>query len=234
MRAACASTPRPEARTLTAQQPLNNVVRVATQALSAVLGGTQSLHTNGYDEALMLPSQEAARVALRTQQILAYESGVTRTVDPLAGSYFVETLTNRVEEEARAYLSQIEQRGGAAESVGFMRDQIHREAYRFQQKLESGERVVVGVNRFTEEEKPSERSRPDYVRLEKEQSAAVATLREGRSTEGVNRALDRLRLAAQGNENLMPPIIDAVRAMATLGEISATLRDVWGSFTPEG
>ncbi len=220
--------------TLTAQQPLNNVVRVTTQGLSAILGGTQSLHTNGYDEALMLPSEEAARVALRTQQILAYESGVTRTVDPLAGSYFVETLTHRIEAEARRLLSRIDERGGAAEAIPYMRDQIHREAYRFQKQLETNERVVVGVNRFQEDEESRVRPRPDYRALEEEQRDAVAGLRSGRSAGPVRSALEAIGVAARGSGNLMPPILEAVRSMATLGEISDALREAWGSYVPEG
>jgi methylmalonyl-CoA mutase N-terminal domain/subunit len=221
--------------TLTAQQPLNNVVRVATQALSAVLGGTQSLHTNGYDEALSLPSAEAARVALRTQQILGFESGVSRTVDPLAGSYFVESLTSRVEEEARGYMAQIQDRGGAARSIGYMRDQIHQAAYRFQREVERGERVVVGVNRFEEETDPAESARvePDFSELEKAQRRRVEELRERRPRGPVDAALETLAEAARGTGNLMLPILDAVRATATLGEISDTLRDEWGTYLPD-
>jgi methylmalonyl-CoA mutase N-terminal domain/subunit len=216
--------------TLTAQQPRNNVVRVTTQALSAVLGGTQSLHTNGYDEALALPSAEAAAVALRTQQILAYESGVARTVDPLAGSYFVENLTDRVEAVAREYLDEISERGGAAEAVTYMQDQIHRAAYRFQREIEAGERVIVGVNRFVEDEEVSPRSGPDYVELERVQRAAVVAFRKRRPSSGSERALEALARAARGSENLMPPMMDAIRASATLGEISRTLRSEWGTY----
>ncbi len=219
--------------TLTAQQPLNNVARVTTQALSAVLGGTQSLHTNGYDEALTLPSEEAVRVALRTQQILAYESGVTRTADPLAGSYFVEDLTNRIEEEAREYLAQIAGRGGAAGSLAYMRDQIHRAAYRVQVEVEKGERIVVGMNRFIEDEPPAQRRQTDYRALEVTQKTALAVVRKRRSDSRVEEALKALALAARGSENLLPMIIDAVRAMATLGEISGTLKEEWGAFAPE-
>ena len=219
--------------TLTAQQPLNNVVRITTQALSAVLGGTQSLHTNGYDEALMIPSEEAALVALRTQQILAYESGVTRTVDPLAGSYFVESLTNRTEEAAREYLGQVAERGGAARSVAYMREEIHRAAYRFQGEVEAGQRTVVGVNRFIEEEPSTERDRPDYSEFERAQKTTLAVVRGRRSDSRGQEALEALALAARESGNLMPPIMDAVRSMATLGEISDTLRNEWGTFGPE-
>ncbi len=218
--------------TLTAQQPLNNVIRVTTQALSAVLGGTQSLHTNGFDEALALPTEEAARIALRTQQILAYESGVTRTVDPLAGSYFVEELTNRVEEEARRYLAEIEERGGAARAVEYMQEEIHRSAYRFQMEVESGDRVVVGVNRFAEMEPPPRIDDTDYSALERTQKEKVAALRARRDDARVDAALSTLAEGARGSANLMPLILEAVRSLATLGEISDTLRREWGTFTP--
>ncbi len=220
--------------TLTAQQPLNNVVRVTTQALSAVLGGTQSLHTNGYDEALSLPTEEAARIALRTQQVLAFESGAARTVDPLAGSYFVEDLTNRIEEEARRYLAEIDERGGAAGAVTYMQEEIHRAAYRFQQEVESGERVVVGVNRFQEEEPPFRADETDYSGLERVQVEKVAALRARRDGERTREALAALDEAARGTENLMPRILEAVKALATLGEISDTLRNAWGTYSPTG
>jgi methylmalonyl-CoA mutase, N-terminal domain len=220
--------------TLTAQQPLNNVVRVTTQALSAVLGGTQSLHTNGFDEALALPTEEAARLALRTQQILADESGVTRTVDPLAGSWFVESLTDAVEAEALRYLEAIDERGGAAGAIAFMQDEIHAAAYRFQLEVEQGERVVVGVNRYQESEAPPRIDSTDYSSLEAEQKAALGAMRSARDPRRVEDTLQALALAAQGTENLMPRILDAVRALATLGEISDTLRGVWGVYTPAG
>jgi methylmalonyl-CoA mutase, N-terminal domain len=217
--------------TLTAQQPRNNVVRVTTQALSAVLGGTQSLHTNGYDEALSLPSEEAARLALRTQQVLAYESGVTRTVDPLAGSYFVEDLTNRIEEEARQHLAEIEERGGAARAVGHMKEAIERSAYRIQKELEAGERTVVGLNRFREEDDAASPGvdRTDYAGLGARQAGAVRERKESRSDAPVHEALARLKKGAAGTENLMYPILDAARASATVGEISDALRGVWGT-----
>ncbi len=220
--------------TLTAQQPRNNVVRVTTQALSAVLGGTQSLHTNGYDEALSLPSEEAAELALRTQQILAYESGVPRTVDPLAGSYYMEDLTNRIEDEARRYLDEIDERGGASGAINYMQDEIHRAAYRFQMEVESGERTVVGVNRFQGEEGPQEMDQTDYSGLEDNQKSAVARVRENRDGARVEEALASLRETASGQENLMPRILDAVHALATLGEISQALREEWGSYQPNG
>jgi methylmalonyl-CoA mutase, N-terminal domain len=220
--------------TLTAQQPRNNVIRVTTQALSAVLGGTQSLHTNGFDEALSLPTEEAAAIALRTQQILAYESGVTRTVDPLAGSYFVEDLTNRIEAEARRYLEEIDERGGAAGAIPYMQDQIHQAAYRFQMEVESGERTVVGVNRFQEKEEPPRMDHTDYSGLERAQREKVARLRESRDPIPVDEALGALREAAEGTDPLMPRILDAAKALATLGEISDCLREAWGTYDPRG
>ena len=220
--------------TLTAQQPLNNVIRVTTQALSAVLGGTQSLHTNGFDEALALPTEEAARIALRTQQVLAHESGVARTVDPLAGSWFVEDLTNRVEAEALRYLAEIDERGGAAAAVQYMQDEIHAAAYRFQLEVESGERTVVGVNRFAEDEPPPRIDQTDYSMLEIEQKARLTELRARRDAERVTRALAVLAEGARGDANLMPLILEAVRALATLGEISDTLREAWGTYAPAG
>jgi methylmalonyl-CoA mutase, N-terminal domain len=218
--------------TLTAQQPLNNVIRVTTQALSAILGGTQSLHTNGYDEALALPTEEAARIALRTQQILAFESGVPRTVDPLAGSYFIEELTDQVEAEAVRYLGEIEERGGAARAIQYMQDEIHAAAYRFQKEVEAGERVVVGVNRFHEEEGSPRIGETDYSALEVSQQARLAAVRAGRDRARVDQALTALAEGAAGNGNLMPLIIEAGKSMATLGEISDTLREAWGQYRP--
>ncbi|HET7230058.1 MAG TPA: methylmalonyl-CoA mutase family protein [Longimicrobium sp.] len=218
--------------TLQAQQPLNNVVRVTVQALAAVLGGTQSLHTNGYDEALSLPTAQAATLALRTQQVLAYESGVGDTVDPLAGSYYVESLTTAVEEKAREYLDKIEEMGGAAEAIFFMQEEIHRAAYQHQIAVEQGDRVVVGVNRFTQAEEPVDLGQPDFSALEKSQQAQLAELKRARDGDEVRARLDAIRAAARGTDNLMPHIIDAVKAMVTLGEISDALREVWGTYRP--
>jgi methylmalonyl-CoA mutase, N-terminal domain len=218
--------------TLTAQQPMNNVVRVTTQALSAVLGGTQSLHTNGFDEALALPTEEAARLALRTQQILAEESGVTRTADPLAGSWFVETLTDQVEAEARRYLEEIETRGGAAQAVTYMQDEIHAAAYQFQLDVEQGSRVVVGVNQYREVEPPPRIDETDYRALEGAQVEALRTRKGQRDGAEVARRLAALAEGSRGEENLVPRILDAVRAEATLGEISDTLRETWGTYVP--
>jgi methylmalonyl-CoA mutase N-terminal domain/subunit len=217
---------------LTAQQPYNNVVRTALQALSAVLGGTNSLHTNSLDEALALPTSEAATLALRTQQIVAHESGVAHTVDPLGGSYFVEALTRDMEEGARAYFDQIDRMGGMVEAIerGFPQKEIAESAYRFQQALEERRKIVVGVNDFVQErEEPIETLYIDEaagtMQLDK-----LARLRKTRDADRVRRALDRLRGAARTTENLMPPILDAVRAYATLGEMCDALREVWGEY----
>ena len=216
--------------TLQAQQPLNNVVRVAVQALAATLGGTQSLHTNGYDEALSLPSAEAATLALRTQQILAYESGLDRTVDPLAGSYFVESLTDRIEAGARALIEEVDAIGGAAKAIelGFFQKRIGESAYELQKAVEAGEVVVVGVNKFTVEEPPPRMDVPDFADLEVRQKARVAEARARRDEVAVRGALTALEGAARGNDWLMPRIVDAVRGRATIGEISDVLRGVWG------
>ncbi|HYH82131.1 MAG TPA: methylmalonyl-CoA mutase family protein [Longimicrobium sp.] len=218
--------------TLQAQQPLNNVVRVTVQALAAVLGGTQSLHTNGYDEALSLPTAQAATLALRTQQVLAFESGAADTVDPLAGSYYVESLTDAVEAKAREYLDKIEEMGGAAEAIAYMQDEIHRAAYEHQIGIENGDRVVVGVNRYTQAETPVDLAQPDFSALERGQQAQLAEIKRTRDPAEVSARLDAIRAAAQGTDNLMPHIIDAVKAMVTLGEISDALREVWGVYRP--
>jgi methylmalonyl-CoA mutase N-terminal domain/subunit len=217
---------------LTAQQPYNNVVRTALQALSAVLGGTNSLHTNSLDEALALPTSEAATLALRTQQIIAHESGVANTVDPLGGSYFVEALTRDMEQGARAYFDQIDRMGGMVEAIerGFPQKEIAESAYRFQQALERKEKIVVGVNDFVQErEKPIETLYIDEA-AGKTQLDKLYRLRETRDADRVRRTLDRLRSAARSTENIMPPILDAVRAYATLGEMCDALRDVWGEY----
>ena len=216
--------------TLTAQQALNNVTRTTLQALAAVLGGTQSLHTNGYDEALALPTEESARLALRTQQILLRESGAARTVDPLGGSYFVEALTDEIEARARVHLDRIAKRGGAAQSLDYMRDHVHRSAYRTQRAIESGEKVVVGVNRHVEEGTGPSRQAPDYRALEAGQRDRVGELRARRDGPAVARALDQVREAARTDTNLVPPMVAAVRARATLGEISGVLTREWGRY----
>jgi methylmalonyl-CoA mutase, N-terminal domain len=220
--------------TLQAQQPLNNVVRVTVQALAAVLGGTQSLHTNGYDEALSLPAEESATLALRTQQILGYESGVTNVVDPLAGSYYVESLTDEIESGARALIAEVDALGGAGRAIerGFFQEAIARSAYEVQKAQESGERVVVGVNRFTDDSPPLTIATPDFSALESQQRARLAEVKRRRDREAVRRGLDQVRDAASGAAPLMVPIIAAVRSRATLGEISDTLRAVWGVYRP--
>jgi len=229
--------------TLTAQQPLNNVVRVAVQALAATLGGTQSLHTNGYDEALALPTAEAATLALRTQQIVAYESGVANTVDPLAGSYYVEALTSEIERQAVALIEKVDELGGAERAIaaGFFQEEIARSAYAYQLRVEAGEAVVVGVNRFADGEDPPSIATPDYSALEREQVARVGAVRASRDERRAGNARAALQAAAPlyaddsraaQRPALMPLIIDAVRARCTVGEISDTLRDVWGEYRP--
>jgi len=218
--------------TLTAQQPDNNVVRVTLQALQAALGGTQSLHTNSRDEALSLPTEESVQIALRTQQIIAYESGVGDTVDPLAGSYFIESLTNTIENEAMEYIKKIDDLGGAPVAIeqGFIQREIHDAAYQFQKAVDEGERVVVGVNKFTVEEE----SQFDYLRIdpevEREQIKQLKSVRKKRDDAKVEEILDRLRTAAEGDSNLIPPIIEAVRVYATMGEICGVLREIFGEY----
>ena len=218
--------------TLTAQQPPNNIVRVAFQALAAVLGGTQSLHTNSMDEALCLPSEEAVQIALRTQQLIAYESGVTDTVDPLAGSYYVEELTREIEKRAEAYIKKIDEMGGAPAAIekGYIQREIQDSAYQYQREIEKGERVVVGVNRFqAEQEKPTNLLRVDpAVRIS--QIEKLKKLKSERDEEMVKKGLAQLKRAAKGTANLMPPIFDAVKAYATLGEICDVLREIFGEY----
>lgn len=218
--------------TLTAQQPLNNIVRVSNQAMAAVLGGTQSLHTNGYDEALSLPSEEAARIALRTQQIIAFESGAADTVDPLAGSFYVENLTNEMENAAEEYLKRINQIGGAVKAIetGFIQDEIAESAYEHQLAVEKGERIVVGVNRFSE----SEEQQLSTFRIDDSirtiQMHKLDQIKQERSSQKVAESLEALERAAKGEDNTMYAIIDAVESYATLGEIANILRKVFGEF----
>ena len=217
---------------LTAQQPINNAVRVTLQALGAVLGGTQSLHCNSYDEALALPTEESARLALRTQQIIAYESGAADTVDPLAGSYYVERLTSEIEDGVRAYLDKIEQMGGALKAVesGYMQNEIHDSAYRMQREIESRTRIVVGVNEFQQ----AEQIRPQLLSISPEieqiQRRQAAELRARRDAPAFEHALAGLRAAAAGSDNLMPAIVACVEAYATVGEIAGALRAVFGEY----
>jgi methylmalonyl-CoA mutase N-terminal domain/subunit len=220
--------------TLTAQQPVNNVVRVAIQAFAAVLGGTQSLHTNAFDEALALPTAQSATLALRTQQIIAHETGVPETVDPFGGSYYLEALTDKMEAGARALLEEIEAKGGAARGIeaGVFQEAIARSAYEHQRAVEAGERVVVGVNRFTEDTAAPVVAAPDFTALAAGQRERVRTARAQRDAPKVKHALAAVRAAAAGLEALMPPILEAVRVRATLGEISDELRAVWGEYRP--
>jgi methylmalonyl-CoA mutase N-terminal domain/subunit len=221
--------------TLTAQQPKNNVVRVAIQALAAVLGGTQSLHTNAYDEALALPTEQSATLALRTQQILAHETGIPGTVDPAGGSWYVEALTDRVEQEARKLLEEIERAGGAARAVerGLFQEAIARSAYAQQRAIESGERVVVGVNDYADDQEIPSPPAPDYSALAAAQRRRVAEMRGKRDAANVKRALAGLERAARDPAALlMEPMLEAVRARGTVGEISDVLRGVWGVYRP--
>ena len=218
--------------TLTAQQPKNNIVRVAYQALAAVLGGTQSLHTNSMDEALSLPTEEAVSIALRTQQLIAYETGVADSVDPLAGSYLIEDLTNRIEDGARDYIRRIDEMGGAVSAVenGFIQREIQESAYRDQKAVENGQRVVVGINKFkTEELKPTGLLRVDPS-VRETQVEKLRKLRGQRDQAAVDQTLEVLSATAKGSDNLMPPIIEAVKVYATLGEICDTLRAVFGEY----
>lgn len=218
--------------TLTAQQPKNNISRVTLQALAAVLGGTQSLHTNGYDEALSLPTEEAAKVALRTQQIIGYESGVTETVDPLAGSYFIETLTDQIEEAAWKYIQRIDEMGGSVAAIeqGFMQNEIARASYTYQQAVESKEKIIVGVNQFTEkEETPTGLLRIDDS-IRKIQSDKLAKLRARRDNEKVKECLKNIKEASRDEKNIIPFVIEAVENYATLGEIADSLREIYGEY----
>jgi methylmalonyl-CoA mutase N-terminal domain/subunit len=220
---------------LTAQQPLNNVVRTALEALAAVLGGTQSLHTNGYDEALGLPTQEAATLALRTQQIIAHESGIAATADPLAGSYVVEALTDALEAAAWELIERIDDLGGAVEAIeaGWVQTQIAEAAYAYQQRVEAGEQVVVGVNRFVDQTATNVPVFYPNEAAAREQVEGLARLRAERDNAAVRAALDGLRRAAQGTENVLEPMRAALKQLATVGEVCGVLRDVWGEYQPE-
>ncbi|GHA08546.1 methylmalonyl-CoA mutase [Streptomyces echinoruber] len=219
---------------LTAQQPEVNLVRVTVQALAAVLGGTQSLHTNSFDEAIALPTDKSARLALRTQQVLAYETDVTATVDPFAGSYVIEKMTDEVEAAAVELMDKVEELGGAVAAIerGFQKSEIERNAYRIAQETDAGERVVVGVNRFQlDEEEPYEPLRVDPA-IEVQQAERLAKLRAERDQQAVDAALSALRKAAEGTDNVLYPMRDALRARATVGEVCNALREVWGTYVP--
>jgi methylmalonyl-CoA mutase N-terminal domain/subunit len=217
---------------LTAQQPLNNIARTAIEALAAVLGGCQSLHTNSYDEALALPTERAARVALRTQQIIAYETGVTNTIDPVGGSYFVEALTDRLERQCSEYFDRIDRLGGMVEAVkqGFPQREIADAAFELQQEIDAGRRIVVGVNRYTEgDERDTDILRIDH-QLERKQIDRLTAAKRGRDDRALQASLNAIRDAAAGTQNLMPLLIDAARHAATEGEIVQMLQTVWGSY----
>lgn len=218
--------------TLTAQQPMNNVARVTLQTLAAVLGGTQSLHTNGYDEALSLPTEEAARIALRTQQIVAFESGAPDTVDPLAGSYFIENLTSEVEKKAWAIIEQIDAMGGSVAAIeqGYMQEQIAKSAYEYQRQIETGEKIIVGVNKFETDEKFKVNPFKIDDSIRQQQMDKITALKLKRNTATVTQCLNAVKAAAESNTNLMPIVINAVENYCTLGEISDELRKVFGEF----
>jgi methylmalonyl-CoA mutase N-terminal domain/subunit len=219
---------------LTAQQPEVNLVRVAIQGLAAVLGGTQSLHTNSYDEALALPSEKAARLALRTQQVIAYESDVTKTVDPFAGSYAIESLTDDVEAEARKLMAQVEELGGAVAAIekGFQKNEIEKAAYGIARDIDEGERIVVGVNRFQlDQDDPYDALQVDPT-IEEQQAERLAKLRSERDQDAVDRHLAAMTEAAKGEDNVLYPMKEALRAKATVGEVCNALREVWGKYVP--
>ncbi len=220
--------------TLTAQQPLNNVVRTALEAMSAVLGGTQSLHTNAYDEALGLPSESAAELALRTQQVIGHETAVPLVADPLGGSYYVESLTDRVEEEALAIMAEIDELGGAVKCIetGWTQRRIGDSAYRFQTRVEAGERVVVGVNRYTGDDEDKVEIMKVGPRHQAAQARALKLLRARRDKAAVERSLAGIEHAARGTDNMMPPLKAALAAYVTIGECCAVLRKVWGEYRP--
>jgi methylmalonyl-CoA mutase N-terminal domain/subunit len=217
---------------LTAQQPQNNIVRVTMQALAAALGGTQSLHTNSFDEAYALPSAEAARIALRTQQIVAHESGTTDTVDPIAGSYYVEALTNEIEQQANDYIEKIDDMGGAvvATEKGYMQREIVESAYKNQREVEKKEKVIVGVNEFTIDEKIALKTLRVDPAVEKQQIEKLNALKHRRNKRKMETAIEKLRNAAEKEENVMPPVLEAVKAYATLGEICDALRSIYGEY----
>jgi methylmalonyl-CoA mutase N-terminal domain/subunit len=218
--------------TLTAQQPLNNISRVTVQTLAAVLGGTQSLHTNGYDEALSLPTEEAARIALRTQQIVAFESGVADTADPLAGSYFIEKLTSEVEHAATVLIKKIDAMGGSVSAIeqGFIQNEIAASAYEYQRNIEQNEKIIVGLNKFQLEEEASIPVLKVNDSIRQVQSERLSALRGNRNHARCDQVLQSLNDKASGTENIMPAVLEAVEARCTLGEIADTLREVYGEY----
>jgi methylmalonyl-CoA mutase N-terminal domain/subunit len=218
--------------TLTAQQLENNIVRVTLQALASVLGGTQSLHTNSKDEALSLPSEQAAQTALRTQQIIAYESGVVNTVDPLGGSFFIEYLTDQIEKEAKKYIDFIEKNGGALWAVesGFYSKEIQKSAYEYQKQIEKNEKIIVGVNRFEIDKEELKDIFKIDLKTQKEQIKRLNQVKKERDDSKVEKLLKALKMKAQSDENLMYPILECVEAYATIGEMCDVLREVWGEY----
>ena len=220
--------------TLTAQQPMNNIMRVTLQAMAAVMGGTQSLHTNGFDEALSLPTEDAARMALRTQQVIGYESGVVDTPDPMAGSYLVESLTDEVERLAWEYIATIDEKGGAVSAIeqGFQMEEIENSAYEYTKSIDDASRTIVGVNKFKMDGEPEPVVFPIDPALEPSQIQRLKAYRANRDTSAVESALAKVKLTAQGSDNVLYSIKDALRADCTLGEISDSLREVFGIYTP--
>lgn len=218
--------------TLTEQQPLNNIARVTLQALAAVLGGCQSLHTNSFDEALALPTEEAVQVALRTQQIIAEESGVADSADPLGGSHYIEYLTSQIESEIFKYLNKIEGMGGSLEAIkkGYIQKEITRSAYEYQKAVDSGEQVVVGVNKYTTDEEPPLKLLEIDEKIEKKQIANLKRLKEKRDNKKLKDVLDKVQAVARSDGNIMPVLIEAVKSYATVGEISDSLREVFGEY----
>ncbi|MEK0339803.1 MAG: methylmalonyl-CoA mutase family protein, partial [Nitrosopumilus sp.] len=219
---------------LTAQQPNNNIARVTIQTMAAVMGGTQSLHTNSRDEALALPTQESAKIALRTQQIVAHESGITKTTDPMAGSYYLEELCEQMEDDVWKYLKKIQKMGGSVKGIekGFFQSEIRQNAYRLKKEIDADERILVGVNKYSEKEE-----QPDLLRIggevEIQQKKALKKLRASRDKKKWEKALSAMKSAAETEKNLMPYIVTSVRAFATTGEISNTLREVFGEYRPK-
>ena len=218
--------------TLTAQQPINNVVRVALQAFAAVCGGTQSLHTNGYDEALALPSERAARIAMRTQQIVAHESGAADTVDPFAGSYFVEALTDEIERRARVLIDRVDELGGSVDAIAFIKNEIEESAFGYHERYRTGQDVVVGVNRYEEDEAEVEEILRVDPAAERAQVDRLAAFKAGRDGELAARRLEELREVCRGDGNLLPPIREALKDSCSVGEVCGAMREVFGEYQP--
>ena len=219
--------------TLTAQQPMNNIVRVALQGFAAVCGGTQSLHTNGYDEALALPSERAAKLALRTQQVIAHESGATDTVDPFAGSYYVEALTAEIEQRAWALIEKVDEQGGSVEAITFIKTEIEESAFGYHERYRTEQDIVVGVNKYVEDAAEVEEILSVDPESERQQLDRLKAFKANRDNELTTQRLSELRDAAEGSENLLPPIRQALKDQASVGEVCGALRDVFGEYQPE-